>query len=381
MAYSLQRESGKLRNAARRLRKKGYSAEAGKMMAASEMARMREPNIMTPEFRRAEGTTQMALRNAQLATTRPDFDYTRDIQPLRRQFFSASALLPAGQQDMVTSKFGPQMESIAQTSLKDQSIKRQMKAQDLAFQAAKRKFKEDKKQIKKQRKLEKALPDVGARLQRIINSADTYERKQQKILSETFANPKLYALPAAASAVGSSMAMLQGQQAIEKRDEDKQFDLNVLAARLGAPEAVDLIKRGELLSGLNALAEKVQKSEVDALKAKGYTTMKSDIRGRLDKFNSAVSELMKGEAFMLMPYQVASTLTGAMAQLLPGDPLIEEFKSLIKELNSKDEFKDDDPTLNKMYSLISRASQSLGPNTIMQPAKATTRESMGIPRR
>ena len=381
MAYSLQRESGKLRNAARRLRKKGYSAEAGKMMAASEMARMREPNIMTPEFRRAEGTTQMALRNAQLATTRPDFDYTRDIQPLRRQFFSASALLPAGQQDMVTSKFGPQMESIAQTSLKDQSIKRQMKAQDLAFQAAKRKFKEDKKQIKKQRKLEKALPDVGARLQRIINSADTYERKQQKILSETFANPNLYALPAAASAVGSSMAMLQGQQAIEKRDEDKQFDLNVLAARLGAPEAVDLIKRGELLSGLNALAEKVQKSEVDALKAKGYTTMKSDIRGRLDKFNSAVSELMKGEAFMLMPYQVASTLTGAMAQLLPGDPLIEEFKSLIKELNSKDEFKDDDPTLNKMYSLISRASQSLGPNTIMQPAKATTRESMGIPRR
>ena len=381
MAYSLQRESGKLRNAASRLRKKGYSAEAGKMMAASEMARMREPNIMTPEFRRAEGTTQMALRNAQLATTRPDFDYTRDIQPLRRQFFSASALLPAGQQDMVTSKFGPQMESIAQTSLKDQSIKRQMKAQDLAFQAAKRKFKEDKKQIKKQRKLEKALPDVGARLQRIINSADTYERKQQKILSETFANPKLYALPAAASAVGSSMAMLQGQQAIEKRDEDKQFDLNVLAARLGAPEAVDLIKRGELLSGLNALAEKVQKSEVDALKAKGYTTMKSDIRGRLDKFNSAVSELMKGEAFMLMPYQVASTLTGAMAQLLPGDPLIEEFKSLIKELNSKDEFKDDDPTLNKMYSLISRASQSLGPNTIMQPAKATTRESMGIPRR
>ena len=70
-----------------------------------------------------------------------------------------------------------------------------------------------------------------------------------------------------------------------------------------------------------------------------------------------------------------------MAQLLPGDPLIAEFKSLIKELNSKDEFKDDDPTLNKMYSLISRASQSLGPNTIMQPAKATTRESMGIPRR
>ena len=222
---------------------------------------------------------------------------------------------------------------------------------------------------------------MGARLQRIINSADTYERKQQKILSETFANPKLYALPAAASAVGSSMAMLQGQQAIEKRDEDKKFDLNVLAARLGAPEAVDLIKRGELLSGLNALAEKVQKSEVDALKAKGYTTMKSDIKGRLDKFNSAVSELMKGEAFMLMPYQVTSTLTGAMAQLLPGDPLIEEFKSLIKELNSKDKFKDDDPTLNKMYSLISRASQSLGPNTIMQPAKATTRESMGIPRR
>jgi len=45
-------ESSKFRNAARRLRRKGYTAQAAQMEMAGEMLRMREPNIDTPELRR-----------------------------------------------------------------------------------------------------------------------------------------------------------------------------------------------------------------------------------------------------------------------------------------------------------------------------------------
>jgi hypothetical protein len=45
-------ESGRLRNAARRLRRKGYTAQAGRMAEAAEIMRLGEPNIDTPELRR-----------------------------------------------------------------------------------------------------------------------------------------------------------------------------------------------------------------------------------------------------------------------------------------------------------------------------------------
>ena len=44
--------SGRLRNAARRLRRKGYTAQAGRMAEAAEIMRLGEPNIDTPELRR-----------------------------------------------------------------------------------------------------------------------------------------------------------------------------------------------------------------------------------------------------------------------------------------------------------------------------------------
>ena len=44
--------SGRLRNAARRLRRKGYTAQAAQMALAAETMRLGEPNIDTPELRR-----------------------------------------------------------------------------------------------------------------------------------------------------------------------------------------------------------------------------------------------------------------------------------------------------------------------------------------
>ena len=370
MAFSLQRESSKLRNAARRLRKKGYSGEAGKMMAASEMARMREPNIMTPEFRRAEATSQMALRNAQLAASSPDFDPVTDIQPLRQQFFRASALLPASQQSMVTSKFGPQMDAITQSSMRDESARKQMRAQDLAFQASQRKFKEDKRQLKQQRKLEKALPDVGKRLENIIQSVDTPEQKQKKILSEAFSNPKLYALPAAASAIGSAMGMVQGEEAKTTRKEEKDTDLSVIAARLGASDAIDLIKQGNLGDAIKIIGQKVEQTRVDELSARGLLRRQGDVSSRFTKFTSAVKELEGDDVAVMTPSEIANKLTEGKTQLLATDrELIAEFDALIKILNNLPADETISDSISKQINaLIQKAVASLGPNRAMQSA-------------
>jgi hypothetical protein len=370
MAFSLQRESSKLRNAARRLRKKGYSGEAGKMMAASEMARMREPNIMTPEFRRAEATSQMALRNAQLAASSPDFDPVTDIQPLRQQFFRASALLPMGQQSMVTSKFGSQMDAITQSSMRDESARKQMRAQDLAFQASQRKFKEDKRQLKQQRKLEKALPDVGKRLENIIQSVDPPEQKQKKILSEAFSNPKLYALPAAASALGSAMGMVQGQEAKTKRKEERDTDLSVIAARLGATDAIDLIKQGNLGDAIKIIGQKVEQTRVDELSARGLLRRQGDVSSRFTKFTAAVKELVGDDVAVMTPSEIANKLTEGKTQLLATDrELIAEFDALIKILNNLAADKTiSDSISEQINQLIQRAVASLGPNRAMQSA-------------
>ena len=370
MAFSLQRESSKLRNAARRLRKKGYSGEAGKMMAASEMARMREPNIMTPEFRRAEATSQMALRNAQLAASSPDFDPVTDIQPLRQQFFRASALLPMGQQSMVTSKFGPQMDAITQSSMRDESARKQMRAQDLAFQASQRKFKEDKRQLKQQRKLEKALPDVGKRLENIIQSVDTPEQKQKKILSEAFSNPKLYALPDAASAIGSAMGMVQGQEAKTKRKEERDTDLSVIAARLGATDAIDLIKQGNLGDAIKIIGQKVEQTRVDELSARGLLRRQGDVSSRFTKFTAAVKELEGDDVAVMTPSEIANKLTEGKTQLLATDrELIAEFDALIKILNNLPADETISDSISKQINaLIQKAVASLGPNRAMQSA-------------
>ena len=381
MAFSLQRESSKLRNAARRLRKKGYSGEAGKMMAASEMARMREPNIMTPEFRRAEASSQMALRNAQLAASSPDFDPVRDIQPLKQQFFRSSALLPASQQSMVTAKFGSQMDAITQSSTRDAAARKQMRAQDLAFQASQRKFKEDKRQLKQQRKLEKALPDVGKRLDSIIQSVDTPEQKQKKVLSEAFSNPKLYALPAASAAIGSAMGLIQQQDAKVNRKQERDTDLSVIAARLGATDAIDLIKQGNLGDAIKIIGQKVDQTKTDELSARGFLRKQGDIKSRLTTFEAAVKELRGEDSLFLDPKDVATALTLAKGQLLPTDKkLIEEFNKLIEQLLAKDEFTDNDPILEEMKRLLRAGGESLGPNRTMQSATPvqTTRSEMGL---
>ena len=75
MAIPVGRESSRLKRAARRLRKKGYSGEAGKMFAAAEAARLNEPTIMTPQFKSEQQTASDLVSYAQTVASDPTFDY------------------------------------------------------------------------------------------------------------------------------------------------------------------------------------------------------------------------------------------------------------------------------------------------------------------
>ena len=257
-AVSLQRESGKLRNAARRLAKKGFRAEAGKMMAASEMSRMREPNIMTPEFRRMESRAHDALSYAQQAASSPDFDYERDILPMRQAFFQDTATLPRDQQRMVTDRYAPQFTALGGETLKERGSLQQMSGQQVALEATQQRLKDDKRKFKQQRKAEKALPDMSGRLQRILDGAGTSEQKEKALVSEAISNPKFYTSQSGSNMLGNAFGYVTRGITRKTKKEDVLMDAYRLAAQLGSGKATQLLEAGDIKGAFMEIARRVQ---------------------------------------------------------------------------------------------------------------------------
>lgn len=77
-----------MRRSARRLRKKGYAHQSGQMALAAEQARLNEPTVMRPEHRAFEAQAQDIFTESQRRAAQPDFDYERDIAPLRGEFLA-----------------------------------------------------------------------------------------------------------------------------------------------------------------------------------------------------------------------------------------------------------------------------------------------------
>ena len=97
--YSKDRTSSKYKRAARRLRKKGYGAEAGKMALQAEVERMNEPTIMRPEHRELEAREQERLLQMRRAASPSAYDPSQSMADLRGNFFSdiSAANLQAAQ--------------------------------------------------------------------------------------------------------------------------------------------------------------------------------------------------------------------------------------------------------------------------------------------
>ena len=63
--FSRDRVSNKLKRASRRLRRKGYTSQAGQMAMAAEQARLNEPTIYRPEHRIMENEASNLIAESQ----------------------------------------------------------------------------------------------------------------------------------------------------------------------------------------------------------------------------------------------------------------------------------------------------------------------------
>lgn len=173
---SLDRPSSKLRRAARRLRKKGYAAQSGQMALAAEQVRLDEPTVMRPEHRALERQAQTALTESQRRAAQPDFDYARDIAPLRGEFFGtlADSGMTPSEQAGYTRRYTPQFSAFD----KDQ-------AAFLQLQEAQRKTRE-------QRTSAGLAPVVAQRMKDVMGGKGSSTDKNTGLMNVMFENPDAF---------------------------------------------------------------------------------------------------------------------------------------------------------------------------------------------
>ena len=177
---SLDRDSSRLKRAARRLAKKGFRSEAGKMMAASESARLQEPTILRPECRELQQAWRdIAALQAQ-ATSELDFD--RDIAPLRGEFFDAvgSSGLSDTERNILVDRFAPEFtkSGLGQLDVESKLMANQLAEQ--SFEGAKMQQEKQRRDLEIQRDTDAVLGDLSKALER-ATTGGTLEEKEEKI--------------------------------------------------------------------------------------------------------------------------------------------------------------------------------------------------------
>jgi len=201
--YSKDRTSSKYKRAARRLRKKGYGAEAGKMALQAEVERMNEPTIMRPEHRELEAREQERLLQMRRAASPSAYDPSQGMADLRGNFFSdiSAANLPASEQAMFSNRF--------ETKLSDMS-KQQKAYTDL--QAAQRKNREE-------QRVAQLTPLVTSRVREIMASSDSDSNKQKKLTS-TMLSPNI-APTLSNTTISSIFTSASDQLKVNKTDKQR----------------------------------------------------------------------------------------------------------------------------------------------------------------
>ena len=184
--FSRDRVSNKLKRASRRLRRKGYTSQAGQMAMAAEQARLNEPTIYRPEHRIMENEASNLIAESQRLAAQPDFDYQRDIAPMRGQFFSdlANSGMTPSEQEGFRRRFEPQFEAFDKGQ-----------AAFLGVVDAQRKMREE-------RKAANLAPIVAQRLKPLLETGVSQEQRTKGMLDILTDNPTALNNPATANLIG-----------------------------------------------------------------------------------------------------------------------------------------------------------------------------------
>ena len=303
----MDRDSSRLKRASRRLAKKGFRAEAGKMMAASESARLQEPTIMRPEFRELQQAGRdIAALQAQ-ATSELDFD--RDIAPLRGDFFDAvgSSGLSDSERNILVDKFAPEF---TKSGLGQLDVESKITANQLAeqsFEGAKMQQETQRRALEIQRDTDAVLGDLSKALEQ-ATTGGTPEEKEEKIYSIARSlDPRLLSNPDISKTLQLPLSQIADKRKIEA--DKSRASLTTLAsggALAGMPEAsrkalintlgfsardAQLLDAGAQSGLLETQAKNrtaTQKATFDAYKSKVATLQ--GVRAELNKYLDAFRE-------------------------------------------------------------------------------------------
>ena len=367
---SLDRNSSRLKRASRRLAKKGFRGEAGKMAAAAEMARLQEPSIMRPEFRELDQAAR-DIQALQAQATAGGLDFERDIAPLRGQFFGSlgSSGLSSSEQQMLVDKYasGFTGDALAAEELQAKRAERDMRtrASEQAFQAASEKLSAFRRDIGKDREVEDMLGGLSGRIGNIMTGPESREVKLQKIgiLSR---DPQVAALmdrPRIASMVGSARAELTGERQYEDAAKRADRSFGLQAAQVLSDLSTE--DQGKLIDDLglhsqSALIAKQAASyfaadrRTSATKAEREFNLQrynlrikriSDARERLQSLeknfvasedDTIGSDLFGGKTKKTDPATIAGNILSLLAivapeRVLKDDPAIENLKKIIED--------------------------------------------------
>ena len=304
---SLDRDSSRLKRAARRLAKKGFRSEAGKMMAASESARLQEPTIMRPEFRELQQAGRdIAALQAQ-ATSELDFD--RDIAPLRGEFFDAvgSSGLSDTERNILVDRFAPEFtkSGLGQLDVESKLMANQLAEQ--SFEGAKMQQEKQRRDLEIQRDTDAVLGDVSKALEQ-ATTGGTPEEKEEKIYSiarsldpRLLSNPdisKTFQLPLsqiadrrkteADKSRASLTTLASGQALAGMPEKGRKAFINTLGFNARDAQLLDAGAQSGLLETQAKNRTANQKAIFDAYKSKVATLQ--GVRAELNKYLDAFRE-------------------------------------------------------------------------------------------
>ena len=304
---SLDRDSSRLKRAARRLAKKGFRSEAGKMMAASESARLQEPTIMRPEFRvLQQAGRDIAALQAQ-ATSALDFD--RDIAPLRGEFFDAvgSSGLSDTERNILVDRFAPEFtkSGLGQLDVESKLMANQLAEQ--SFEGAKMQQEKQRRDLEIQRDTDAVLGDLSKALER-ATTGGTLEEKEEKIYDiarsldpRLLSNPdisKTLQLPLsqiadrrkteADKSRASLTTLASGQALAGMPEKGRKAFINTLGFNARDAQLLDAGAQSGLLETQAKNRTANQKAIFDAYKSKVATLQ--GVRAELNKYLDAFRE-------------------------------------------------------------------------------------------
>ena len=151
---------------------------------------------MRPEHRALERQAQEALTESQRRASQPDFDYARDIAPLRGEFFStlADSGMTPSEQAGYTRRYTPQFSAFD----KDQ-------AAFLQLQEAQRKTRE-------QRTAAGLAPVVAQRIKDVMDSKGSSSEKNTGLINVMLDNPTAFSNPSTQTMFDAAAKSLSGDK-------------------------------------------------------------------------------------------------------------------------------------------------------------------------